>query len=274
MTNELTPYASGDGWTLYKADALHVLERLQTDSVSALITDPPYSSGGMVRGDRMSSTKTKYVQSKSSSQELDDFTGDTRDQRSYAYWCALWLGECLRAVKTGGSGVLFSDWRQLPATTDAFQSGGWVWRGIVPWVKTTYRPQAGRFAAQCEYAVWGSSGPMGIDYSLPSLPGFYEEASPRQREHITQKPLGVMRNLCKIVDVGETILDPFAGSGTTGVAALLEGRQFIGVEMTDHYAKIAARRLNEASGLYVAKNGQEVLNFGDDVNIGSDGRDD
>lgn len=259
------PYASGEGWTLYRADALAVLAELPTASVGALITDPPYSSGGMVRGDRMAATKLKYVQTGSSSHDLDDFTGDNRDQRAYAYWCALWLGEAMRVVTTGAPAVLFTDWRQLPSTTDAFQAGGWVWRGIVPWAKTTYRPQSGRFAAQCEYAVWGSAGGMGIDYAQPSLPGFYQDSSPREREHITQKPLGVMRDLVKIAQPDAVILDPFAGSGTTGVAALLEGRRFIGVEMTEYYAEVAARRLSEASGKYVARDAQDVLDFGGDV---------
>ena len=259
------PYAQGEGWTLYRADALAVLADLPTGSVDALITDPPYSSGGMVRGDRMASTKLKYVQTGSSSHDLDDFTGDNRDQRAYAYWSALYLGEALRVLRNGSPAVLFTDWRQLPATTDAFQAGGFVWRGIVPWAKTSYRPQSGRFAAQCEYAVWGSAGGMGTDYTLPSLPGFYQASSPREREHITQKPLDVMRDLVKIATPGGTVLDPFAGSGTTGVAALLEGRQFIGVEMTEHYAEVAARRLSEAAGVYVAKDAQDVLDFGGDV---------
>lgn len=257
------PYATGDGWTLYKADALAVLVDLPTASVDALITDPPYSSGGMVRGDRMATTKLKYVMTGSSSHDLEDFTGDNRDQRAYAYWCALWLGEALRVAKPGAPGVLFTDWRQLPSTTDAFQAGGWVWRGIVPWAKTTYRPQSGRFAAQCEYAAWGSAGGMVTDYTLPSLPGFYQDSSPREREHITQKPLGVMRDLVKIAAPEGVVLDPFAGSGTTGVAALLEGRRFIGVEMTEHYAEVAARRLAEAAGNYQPKGDQGALDFGE-----------
>jgi site-specific DNA-methyltransferase (adenine-specific) len=251
-----TPY------TLHRGDALAVLRDLPSGSVDAVITDPPYSSGGMVRGDRMASTKLKYVQTGSASHELDDFTGDNRDQRAYAYWCALWIGEAVRVTRTGGVVALFTDWRQLPATTDALQSGGVVWRGIVPWAKTTYRPQSGRFAAQCEYLVWGSAGGMGMDYTQPSLPGFYQAASPREREHITQKPLDVMRDLVKIVPEGGTVLDPFMGSGTTGVAAVLEGRKFIGVEMTDHYHDVATRRLSEAAGVYVAKDSQDVLDFG------------
>jgi len=92
------------GIDLHLGDALAVLRDLPTGSVDALITDPPYSSGGMLRGDRTMSTVAKYVQSDSASRFMADFSGDTRDQRAYGYWLALWLTECLRIVKPGGGG--------------------------------------------------------------------------------------------------------------------------------------------------------------------------
>ena len=55
--------------------------------------------------------------------DAPDFTGDDRDQRAYGYWCALWLAECLRVTKPGGACLMFTDWRQLPATRDAIQAG-------------------------------------------------------------------------------------------------------------------------------------------------------
>ena len=255
----MKPLYTTDEATLYRGDALAVLRELPDASVDALITDPPYSSGGAMRGDRMQGTSLKYVKTGSSSYKLGDFTGDNRDQRAYEYWCALWLGESLRVVRAGGIAALFTDWRQLPATTDAFQSGGYVWRGLVPWAKTSYRPQSGRFAAQCEYVVWGSNGPMPVDYTEASLPGFYQAQPPRDREHITEKPLSVMRELVKIVPEGGTVLDPFAGSGTTGVAALLERRRFVGVEITEHYADVAAARLEKAETGRDPREQQEAL---------------
>lgn len=244
---------------LHRGDALAVLRDLPDASVDALVTDPPYSSGGFTRGDRMGDTVSKYVQSDSGNRSLGDFAGDNRDQRAYGYWCALWLGEALRVVKSGGTCVLFTDWRQLPATTDALQAGGWIWRGLVPWAKTSYRPQAGRFAAQCEYVVWGSAGPMPVDYSETCLPGFFQAKAPREREHITQKPLDVMRSLVKIAPAGGTVLDPFMGSGTTGVAAVLEGREFVGVEITEHHFGTAEARIRSTERGYRAPPSQMVL---------------
>ena len=65
----MEPYYSDDRCTLYRADALAVLGELETASVDALITDPPYSSGGMVRGDRTQDVHTKYVQTGSGSHD-------------------------------------------------------------------------------------------------------------------------------------------------------------------------------------------------------------
>ena len=64
--------------------------------------------------------------------------------------------------------------------------------------------------------------------------------------HPTQKPLGIMYPLVSLVDYGETILDPFMGSGTTGVACANLGRKFIGIEIDPRYFDIACRRIEQA----------------------------
>jgi site-specific DNA-methyltransferase (adenine-specific) len=211
----------------------------------------------------MVSPGTKYLDSESSAQALTTFAGDNRDQRGYGYWMALWLGEALRVLKPGAVIALFTDWRQLPTTTDQIQAGGFVWRGLVPWVKPSTRPQAGRFAAQCEYIVWGSAGPMPVDYTVPALPGFYEAMAPRDRIHMTQKPLSVLRGLVRVAAEGGIVLDPFMGSGTTGVAAVIERRGFIGIEIVPEIARAAEGRILEARGLAVEKNGQLTITAGE-----------
>lgn len=67
------------------------------------------------------------------------------------------------------------------------------------------------------------------------------------REHPTQKPIGLMRwCIEQLDDPARTILDPFMGSGTTGVAAVKLGRRFIGIEIEPRYFEIAVRRISEA----------------------------
>ena len=233
--------------TLYLGDSLEVLPLLP--KVDAVITDPPYSSGGMVRGDRMASTRAKY-QSSDVDVEHPDFTGDNRDQRGFLAWASLWLMHAAGITKPGGMAILFTDWRQLPTMTDALQAGGWVWRGCVPWDKVNARPMPNRFRAQCEFAVWGTNGPreFKMDDSAEYHPGILVEKPPanEQREHSTQKPVGIMRTLCKVAPHGGIVLDPFMGSGTTGVAAMDVGRLFIGVEKEPLYFDIACRRIEDA----------------------------
>ena len=256
------PYYTDERATLYQADALAVLAALPTASVDALITDPPYSSGGQYKGDRTAATGLKY-----GGESMSDFSGDNRDQRSHLTWMNLWLLESLRVVRPGGVCALFTDWRQLPTTTDALQVGGWVWRGVVPWAKPSGRPAFKQRAwlNQCEYVVWGTAGSSAVtpDGSTQPLPGFYTAAPPREREHQTQKPLEVMRALCRIAPEGGTVLDPFAGSGTTGVAALIEGRQFVGIEMVEHYATVAANRLRTVAHGYRDDGQQDALDLGE-----------
>ncbi len=234
-------------WCVVERNALAVLAELPDACVDAILTDPPYSYGGMFRGDRTQNVKTKYVKSGSESGSIDlpEFSGDSRDQRSFSYWCALWMAEAMRAATQGAVLAAFTDWRQLPTMTDAIQCGGWIWRGVVPWVKHAYRPTMNRFSSQCEYVVWGTNGARALEGG-PPLPGFYEGNPPRDREHITQKPIDVMRALCRIAPPQGVVLDPFAGSGTTAVAAVLEGRRAICCEIVAEHAEISRRRLAAA----------------------------
>lgn len=236
---------------LHRGKALAVLRELPDASVDALVTDPPYSSGGAFRGDRANkSSAEKYTRGDYAGALRESFTGDNRDQRAYAYWCALWLSECLRVTREGGLALIFTDWRQLPTTTDALQSGGWVWRGIIPWHKTNARNFAGRYTNACEYVVWGSKGALPNPlHGGRSYPGIYTASAPRVRDHAAQKPLEVMRGLLTPVRAGGTVLDPFAGTGTTGVAAIESGLDFVGAEMSEHYHRVALKRLAGAEPL-------------------------
>lgn len=230
-----------DSVTIIHGDCLHSIPSLAT--VDAVITDPPYSSGGMVRGDRMVNTREKYVQTDTET-ERADFTGDNRDQRGFVAWASLWLSMCMDVTAPGGVCCLFSDWRQLPSMTDALQSGGWVWRGIVPWDKGVSRPMPNRFRAQCEFVAWGTNGPRGFDTEGATYhDGILRAAAPPDRVHMTQKPVSIMARLVEIVREGEAVLDPFMGSGTTGIACIRTGRKFIGIEKDAHYFDVARARL-------------------------------
>ncbi|MFD6421730.1 DNA-methyltransferase [Streptomyces sp. NPDC060198] len=234
-------------WTLHRGDALTLLPTLG-ELVDAVICDPPYNSGGRTNAERRSQgARDKYV-SGNAQHTLADFDGDSRDQRGYTHWLGLVLGETHRLTRPGGSLLVFTDWAQLPATSDALQAGGWTWRGIIPWRKPINRPVANGFRRECEYVLWGTRGEPLRHAPTIYLPGWLEGSQPRgkARVHITQKPVDVMRQLVRIAPEGGLVLDPFAGSGTTGVAALQEGRRFVGIEQSPAYATTAGERLAAA----------------------------
>lgn len=229
---------------LWLGDCREILPTLP--KVDAVVTDPPYSSGGMVRGDRNAATSSKY-QHGDTPVKHPEFSGDSRDQRGFLAWCSLWMGEARQLVPAGAPLVTFTDWRQLPTTTDAIQAGGWVWRGIATWDKGTAIPQPNSFLAQCEFIAWATNGPRVTDYKDGAyLPGCFRVNAPKTREHITEKPVELMSELVQIVPVGSVVLDPFMGSGTTGVSCSKNGRQFVGIEMSPRYFDIACERIENA----------------------------
>jgi len=169
---------------LLHADALTALRELPRGIADALITDPPYSSGGQFRGDRARDTKAKYLSSRKIAADYakHSFTGDSLDQRSWTSWAAEWLSLARDAVRPGGVAAVFIDWRQLGALCEAIQWAGWIWRGIIVWDKKSSRPQPGRPRQQCEFIVWASNGPLDINRNAPYMPGIFTAPPPIGRK--------------------------------------------------------------------------------------------
>jgi len=235
--------------TLYCGDAFTVLSGMPDASVDHVYTDPPYSSGGLHMAARTQRPCLKYQIDKAEGRH-EDFAGDNRDQRSFLAWFALWASQAYRVMRPGGICAVFADWRQLPVTTDGLQAAGFVWRGVIPWDKTeACRPEKGRYRNQCEYVVWGSRDALPrATPDAPCLPGVYRHrVRPAEKRHMAGKPLALMTDLLSITRPGETILDPFMGSATTGMAALQGGRRFVGVEMAPAIFRGAVDRLSSCA---------------------------
>jgi len=230
---------------IFQGDVIKILPTLPDADFDALITDPPYSSGGKYRSDRQVKTSAKYIGGKGGA--FKDFYGDNRDQRSYLTWSILWLLEAWRVLKPGALICIFTDWRQYPVMSDAIQAAGFVWRGSVVWDKTQgVRPNKGRFRQQAEFVLWGSKGPMlAPGKNSPVLPGVFS-CMPQKgpRYHQVHKPENLMRDLIRIVPPKARILDPFMGSGTTLVESMRAGQAATGIELSRHYFDVAKSRLN------------------------------
>lgn len=235
---------------LFRGEAQAALSQLRRDgeTFAALVTDPPYSSGGIHIGSRQQSTTAKYLRS-DTARTNQPFSGDHRDQLSHIAWSVLWLTAAADLLESGAPVLLFSDWRQLPASVVAMQAAGFTWRGIVPWLKPAARPNPGRFRQSAEFIVWGSKGPM------PARPvylrGHFQATAPTgaRRIHQTQKPLELMMELLAIVPPGGHVLDPFAGSATTLLAAHMLGLPCTSIEQVPAIHATAEARLREVPTL-------------------------
>jgi len=240
----MEPYYRHAGITIYHGDCRDILPHV--DPVDLVLTDPPYSSGGMTRSDRNLKPSDKYVMT-GSKLIRPEFSGDNRDQRSFLLWCELWMRDCLKLANKGAVLASFIDWRQLPTLVDAVQVAGWVYRGITVWDKTeAARPQKGWFRAQAEFLVLASAGPLEVDREGISSPGVFRYGIKQsEKEHITGKPASLCIDIIKTTPKFQLILDPFMGSGTTLVAAKKLGRKAIGIEIEEKYCEIAVRRLQQ-----------------------------
>ena len=229
---------------LLQGDCLEVLKEIPDASVDMVLCDPPYSSGGLFAGDRKQSTNVKYFDTDfNGSAKLPNFSGDNMDQRSFTEFMRMVLSKCRTKTREGGVCCVFIDWRNLPAMTDALQTAGWVYRGIVVWNKGNSRPTPGRFRNDCEYVVWGTNGPKKAEFTKGAFVagGCYniKSVNAKDRHHQTQKPVELLEKLIGISPEGGTVLDPFMGSGSTGVACLHTGRNFVGIELDATYYAIA-----------------------------------
>ena len=115
-----------DNWRILHGDALKLLGNFPPGSFDAVITDPPYASGGRTQTEKNKSTTRKY--SSMGDAAPPPFEGDAKDQRSWTRWAAEWLADARKSCKPGAPVCMFIDWRQLPAASDALQWAGWIWQ--------------------------------------------------------------------------------------------------------------------------------------------------
>lgn len=241
---QLSTIMDSKGTTIHQGDALTVLRELPTNTVDAVITDPPYSSGAATLAGKQVNPADKYQQT-GTKRRYPPMLGDGKDQRSFTLWCTLWLSECWRIAKDGAPLLVFTDWRQLPSVTDAVQAAGFLWRGVVVWHKSSARPMLGEFRRDSEFVVYARKGKSN-SASRKCLPGVYSyPVNSAAKVHLTGKPVALLQSLMEICPENGTILDPFIGGGTTAVAAQNTGRRCIGIELSPEYAQLTIDRLSK-----------------------------
>ena len=236
---------------LLKGNCLDLLRQLEPGCADLVLIDPPYSSGGLFAGDRKQDTRVKYTDADfNGAARFPSFSGDNMDQHSFIQFMTHVSMELRELTKEGGTIAAFIDWRNLPAMTDAIQMAGWVWRGVIVWDKGISRNIPGRFRNDCEYIVWGTNGRGGREGSQ-GRQGHAGHLPHQRRQHQAEAPpdgeaRGAPEGPDPDLSKGGTVVDCFMGSGSTGVACVQEGRNFIGIELGDQYFDTATKRIQEA----------------------------
>lgn len=227
---------------LILGDCLEVMKTLPDKSVDAVITDPPYP--GLKDG-------------------LKSLTGKVAPQINATITVGTPWGNELevlrgfqRVAKCGA--IVFCSWHSVGKVRELL--GGEA-VGLVTWYKRNSQPSfRNRPHYSCEYAWLIEYGPgmnwkpIETFYDIPGLPAgcFASERilqnGTKRAAHPTQKPLELMQVL--IESSPATVLDPFMGSGTTGVACVQTGRDFIGIEIDPGYFAIAEKRIKDAQAQF------------------------
>jgi site-specific DNA-methyltransferase (adenine-specific) len=255
-------YASGS-YKLILGDALAILPGIESESVDFVFADPPYflsNNGFSVKSGRAVSVN------KGDWDKSLGFDSDVEFHRR-------WISEAIRILKPNGSLVISGTYHSIFQCGFLLQEMGCRVVNDIVWFKPNGAPAlAGRnFTASHETLIWAAkskSAKHTFNYQLSKSwdspkdkllnPGkqmrsvWSIAATPKSEKkhghHPTQKPLELLRRLVEICTrEGDLVLDPFCGSGTTGVAAISARRAFIGIEMEVEFLHLSRKRIEEVT---------------------------
>ena len=248
---------------LFLGDAVETMQQLPDESVDLIFVDPPYglSNGGFTcqAGKRVSVNKGEWDKS--------------RGLESNFEFHSAWLEECRRILKPNGGLWVSGTHHSIYACGFALQRGKWHILNEICWYKPNAAPHLAcrMFAHSHETLIWArktKSSRHYFDYDKmrdSSFPkDFIKQKNKQMRsvwsistpapwekkygKHPTQKPFDLLERIILATSKkGDLILDPFCGSATTGVAALMHGRGFVGIDNECKYLEdFAIPRLKDA----------------------------
>lgn len=260
---KLKPFFESENASVYKGDCLEIMQSLPEASVDMVFADPPYnlSNDGFTvhAGKRVSVNKGKW----------DKSFGPEKDFEFHFKW----IEACKRVLKDNGTIWISGTYHSIYACGYALQIQNFRFLNDISWFKPNASPNLScrMFTASHETLIWASKSKKTkhiFNYSEMkngNFPGdkiknpgkqmrsVWSITTPASSEkiygkHPTQKPLALLdRVVIASTNPGQVILDPFCGSATTGVSALLNSRKFIGIDMDEEYlSKLAIPRLKDA----------------------------
>ena len=234
-----TPCECKDGITLYHADCRDVLPLLEAGSVDLVLTDPPYASGA--RNDANKQVRGSMLRGL---EDADWFSHDSMTTWGFQWFMRSVLIAIRPVLRAGSHLYWFTDWRMSPTVYGMLEAHGYRVNHCLVWDKQHFGMGV-YWRNQHENIVFASVGQpnamldrgMGSVIAIPTV-------SSQKRQHPTEKPIELFRLILAAIP-GDLILDPFAGSGTTGRACKDLGRRCILIEIEERYVEIAAGRLEQ-----------------------------
>lgn len=223
----------GNAYTMYK-------ELLQNNmKVNHIITDPPYNI----------SQDNNFFTMKNPRKGVDFGEWD-KDFDLYN-----WISDYSNLLDKNGSMIIFCSYRFISHIIDKLESSGLIVKDVIIWKKSNPMPRNidRRYVQDTEFAVWAVNKNAKWIFNKPTdksyLRSCYETPTVSGKEktnHPTQKSLKLMENIIKVhTNENDIILDPFMGSGSTGVASIKNNRKFVGIELDKEYFNIANDRLEK-----------------------------
>jgi site-specific DNA-methyltransferase (adenine-specific) len=221
--------------TLYLGDALAILPTLAVDHV---IGDPPYED------ELHKAWQLGRIQRNDGREMVDDLGFDGVNAGRAAIAAAA-------VAASSGWVILFTLAEGVRAWRDDLQAVKAKWDTTCFWIKPDSSPrfngQGPARGAECFVTCWAGTGYR--RWNGGGKRGIYTHCvnQGRQGEHPTEKPVPLMMEIvADFTRPGETICDPFMGSGTTGVACAKSGRSFVGIEQNERWFDLSCRRIEEA----------------------------
>lgn len=234
MTTSMKPNlsAAGESWHVQCGDCLELLAEMEASTFGAVIADLPYLIGAISSGDAKSKA------------------GSWVDLMNASFWYRAWMVECWRVLRDGGYMVIFTNWRSSPMMLKACADAKITVHSLAIWDKEWIGPAGpAQLRPTYEMMIFCGKGRAKIDDRSQSdiFRCKWMAGHSGKSGHPAEKPVPLLRRVVELVTLpGEIVLDPFMGSGTTGIAALQSGRVFEGIEGNEAHVFTAVERLDAA----------------------------
>lgn len=229
-------------------DCLKILPQIADGSVDMVLTDPPYNIANNLKLKR-----NNFNRLMGSGKDITNNFGewDEMNDGEFRSFCEEWLVLAGKKIKDNGHFVSFFNKERMHYLFEPLRKQGFRYRNVLVWHKLNPTPQLlkANFCSATEFIVWMTKGDKigTFNWKEGYCHNIFESSicqGTERTEHPTQKNIDVVYWLLKYLsNAGDLILDPFAGSGTTLVAAKNLGRRYLGIEKEEKYYNIAVDRI-------------------------------